>query len=60
MSKTMLFSALAAGLGAALAAEFLPQYLPEGVATMGGGAVAKYGVPVAGAWAGLFALSFVK
>lgn len=60
MSKTMLISALAAGLGAAIAADFLPRYLPASVTGLAGGSVAKYGVPVAGAFAGLFVASMVK
>jgi len=46
--------AAAAGLGVALAQKFLAPRLPASIATMGGGAVVTYGVPIAGAAAGLF------
>lgn len=58
--KTMLISALAAGLGAALAQEFLTPYVPASLKGLAGGRVAGYGVPVVGALGGLAIASLVK
>jgi hypothetical protein len=60
MSKTLLISAVAGGLGAALALEYGMAYVPASIQGFAGGNVAKYGVPVVGAMAGLWVASLVK
>lgn len=49
-----LWKAAAAGLGVALAQKFIQPRLPASVTSIADGALATYGVPIAGAWAGLF------
>ncbi len=49
-----LWKAAAAGLGVALAQKFLQPRVQGSFIDVGGGAVVTYGVPIAGAFAGLF------
>lgn len=58
MSKTFLYSAAAAGLGAALFTMHVAPRLPANPVT--GGRFAGYANPILGAAAGLFVLSLVK
>lgn len=48
-----LWKAAAAGLGVALAQKFVQPRVPASIASIADGALVTYGVPIAGAWAGL-------